>query len=83
MIVGNNHVRNFLDSSDVPESEKDEYNLDETNWVHYKGMYIPLCDFMRNDDIHSKWGGIYGLTNTSSIVIQILDSDQYKIGLAL
>lgn len=80
MITTNNHIRDFLDIYDVPSSEIDEYNEDSSSWVKYKNMYIPLCDFMSLDN--SEWSGVFGLTNTASIVIKLLDDDQYIIGLA-
>lgn len=80
MITTNNHIRDFIDISEVPNSEKDDWNCECHLWVKYKGMYIALVDFGYSPD--SKWTGSYGLTNTASIVIRTLDSDQYIIGIS-
>lgn len=79
-ITTNNHIRDYIDVSDVPESEKDEWNEECSLWVYYKGMYLALSDFGYNPD--SEWNASYGLTNTASIVLRTLDDDQYQIGIA-
>lgn len=79
-ITTNNHIRDYLSITDVPESELDEYNCECSTWVYYKGMYIPLSDFGYNPD--SEWDAIYGLTNTGSIVLKTVGDDQYIIGIA-
>lgn len=77
-ITTNNHIRDFIDISEVPNSEKDDWNCECHLWVKYKGMYIALVDFGYSPD------GSYGLTNTASIVIRTNcgDGNQYIIGIA-
>jgi len=79
-ITTNNHIRDYLDISDVPESEIDEWNSECSLWVKYRGMYLALSDFGYNP--YSEWSATYGLTNTASIVLKPIESDQYIIGLA-
>lgn len=79
MITTNNHLRDYIDVSEVPNSEKDDWNCECSLWVKYKGLYLALCDFGYNPD--SEWDGIYGMTNTSSIVLKTVE-EQYIIGIA-
>ena len=79
-ITTNNHIREYTDVSDVPEAEKNEWNDECSLWIKYKGMYIALAELTYLPD--SEWSGVYGLTNTASIVFKEVDDDHYIVGLA-
>lgn len=80
-VITNNHIRDFIDVSDVPESQKDE--SDCSSWVKYKKMYIPIDEFLLYSGDGTDWDGSYGMTNTSALVIKLVGDDQYIIGVAI
>jgi len=76
-VITNNHVREYLDISDVPNSEKDDWNSECSMWIKYKGMYFALSDLGYIPD--SKWNASYTISNTGGFVFNCTE-DGYIAG---
>lgn len=92
-IKTNNHVREYLYSSEVPDSViKDDYShLDENDnidgWIHYRNNYYHISDFMiitgnHPDSDFKKWDGYISDSAFSGIVLKHAGNyeDGYIIG---
>ena len=78
-VTTNKHFREYVDLSDVPADEIEDWNEECTMWIKYKGIFFALCDLGYNAD--SYWNSTYGISNTGAFVFRC-EEDGYYAGIA-
>lgn len=85
-IIANNHWRDFIYGCDLPESVRadfdymDSQDLDDANFIKYRGHWYHLGEFMHSSEMPPDWHGYASDSFFSGVLIRISDDcEQYQI----
>ena len=82
-VVTNNHWRQVLSRCELTGSERAEQYPDYDSFIRYRGITIPLDEFLRVADLEGwnaanslvGWDGVFSISYYNAVVVRLHDTD--------